>query len=120
MECKLRCVNFRRVGDPRRAFQPALRVTGISDDWHRSTMGVIVIGLGTPRSAGENFECTWELLGVPTTSLGAPATAGDMTQSARGMSWSAGGKSGSASNHSTAVCEKQYFLWETCWCTWKS
>ena len=37
-------------------------------------MGVIVISLGTPQSAGENFGCTWEHLGVPTTSLGAQAT----------------------------------------------
>ena len=49
-------------------------------------MGVIVIGLGTPWSAGENFGCTWEHrqhvwerqrqawehLGAPATSLGAP------------------------------------------------
>jgi len=27
-------------------------------------MGVIVIGLGTPRSAGENFGCAWERLGA--------------------------------------------------------
>jgi len=51
MEFKLRCVNFRGVSDLRRAFLPAFRVTRISDDWYRSTMGVIVIGLGTPRSA---------------------------------------------------------------------
>jgi len=37
-------------------------------------MGVIVTSLGTPWSAGENFRCTWEHLGVPATSLGAPAT----------------------------------------------
>jgi hypothetical protein len=37
-------------------------------------MGVIVIGLGTSRSAGENFGCTWEYLGVPATSPGAPVT----------------------------------------------
>jgi len=51
-------------------------------------MQVIVIGLGPPRSIGENFGCTWphlpqswvrrghswEHLGMPTTSLGAPAT----------------------------------------------
>ena len=74
MECNFRCVNFRRVSDPRRAFLPALRVTGISDDCYRSTMRVIVIGLGTSRSAGENFGCTWEHLGTPATSLGAPAT----------------------------------------------
>jgi len=74
VECNLRCVNFRRVSDPRRAFQPAFRVTGISDDCYRSTMGVIVIGLGTSRSARENFGCTWEHLGAPATSLGVPAT----------------------------------------------
>jgi len=37
-------------------------------------MGVIVTSLGAPRSAGENFRCTWEHLGVLLTSLGAPAT----------------------------------------------
>jgi len=37
-------------------------------------MGVIVISLGTPRSARENFWCTWEHLGVPGTSLGALTT----------------------------------------------
>jgi len=60
VECILRSVNFRGVSDPRRAFQPAMRVTGISDDWYRSTMEVIVISLGIRRSAGENFRCTWE------------------------------------------------------------
>jgi hypothetical protein len=34
---------------------------------------VIVISLGTPRSAGENFGCTWKHLGALATSLGAPA-----------------------------------------------
>jgi len=74
VECKLRCVNFRSVSDPRRAFQPAFRVTEICDDWYRSDMGVIMISLGTPRSAGENFGFTWVHLGAPATSLGAPAT----------------------------------------------
>jgi len=37
-------------------------------------MGVIVRGLGTPQSAGENFGCTWEHLGAPATRLGAPVT----------------------------------------------
>jgi hypothetical protein len=60
VECKLRSVNFRRVLDPRRAFWPALGVTGISDDGYRSTMGVIVISLGTPPSTTENFGCTLE------------------------------------------------------------
>ena len=60
MECNLRCVNFRRVSDPRRAFLPAFRVTGITADCYSCTMGVIVIGLGTSQSASENFGCTWE------------------------------------------------------------
>jgi len=60
VECKLRSINLRRVSYPRRAFQRALGVAGISDDWYWSTMGVIVIGLGTCQSAGENFGCTWE------------------------------------------------------------
>ena len=37
-------------------------------------MGVIVISLGAPRSAADNFGCTWEHLAGPATSLGAPAT----------------------------------------------
>jgi hypothetical protein len=43
--CKLRYVNFRRVSDPRRAFQLAFRVKGIFDNRYTSTMGVIVIYL---------------------------------------------------------------------------
>ena len=74
MECKLGCVNFRRLSDRRREFRPAIRVTEICDDRYRSTMGVIVISSGTPWSAGENFGCTWEHLGVPARSQGAPAT----------------------------------------------
>jgi hypothetical protein len=74
VECKLRCVNFRSISDPRRGFGPAFRVTEISDDWYRGTMRVIVISLGTPRSARENFGCTREHLEAPATSLGAPAT----------------------------------------------
>jgi hypothetical protein len=71
VECKLRCVNLRRVSDPRRAFLPLFRVPGISDDWYRSTMGVIVRSLRTPRSAGENFGCTLEHCAALVTSLGA-------------------------------------------------
>ena len=74
MECKLGYVNFRRVSDTRRAFRPAFRVTGTSDDCYSSILEVIVIGLGTPRSARENFGCTWEHLGALAASLGAPAT----------------------------------------------
>ena len=53
MECKLGCVNFRRVSDPRMGFLPAFRVTGISDDWYSGTMRGIVIRSGTARSAGD-------------------------------------------------------------------
>ena len=74
MECKLSRVNFRRVLDGRRAFRPAFKVTEIYVDYYRSTMGVIVISLATPRSARENFGFILKGLGVPATSLGAPAT----------------------------------------------
>jgi len=74
VECKLRCVNFRRESDPRRAFRLAFRVTEISDDCCTSTMGVIVRSLGTAWSARENIRCTWEHQGVQATSLGAPMT----------------------------------------------
>jgi len=37
-------------------------------------MEVIMTSLGTPRSAGENFGCTWGNLGAPATFLGEPAT----------------------------------------------
>jgi hypothetical protein len=74
VECKLRGVNFRRVSDPRTAFWPAFRVTGISGDRYRSTIGAIVRGLGTSQRAGKNISCTWEHQGALATSLGAPAT----------------------------------------------
>jgi len=71
VECKLRSVNFRRVSDPWRAFQLALGVTGISDDWNRSSMGVILISLGTHRSAGEKVgrtgECRLTNVGITST-----------------------------------------------------
>jgi len=60
MKCKHRSINFSKVSVPRRAFWLALGVTGISDDWYRSTMGVIGISLGTCCSTGENFRCIWE------------------------------------------------------------
>jgi len=50
VECKLRCVNFRRVSDRRRAFLLACRVTGSAQ-----------------RQA-------WKHLGAPATNVGAPAT----------------------------------------------
>ena len=53
MEFQLRCVKFRRESDPRTVFRLAYRVTGISDDCYRSTMGVIVISLRTTGSADD-------------------------------------------------------------------
>jgi len=53
VECKLRSVNFRREPDPRRAFRPAIGVTGISDDWYGSTMGAVVRSLGAPGTVAQ-------------------------------------------------------------------
>ena len=74
MECKLRSVNFRRELDSRRAFWPALRVTGMSDDWNRSTMGVFMIGLGIPGIAWECRQQAWEYPGTAVTILEVVAT----------------------------------------------
>ena len=70
MECKVRCINFRRVSDPRRAIRTAVGITETSDDWYRTTKGEMVICLGTPQRAGEIFGCAWELLEAPATSPG--------------------------------------------------
>jgi hypothetical protein len=134
VECIPRCANFRRVSDPRRAFRPAFRVTGISDDCYTCTRRVMVIGLRTPWSTGENFGCTLEHLGVPaislgatTTSLGAPGSTGVKSGYAGDKSWCASDRSGCACdnsgstlNHCRAVWEKQHLLRECCWCAWKS
>jgi hypothetical protein len=53
MECKLRSIKFRRVSDPRRAFRPAFGVTGISDDWYRSTIGAVMKSLGAPGTVAQ-------------------------------------------------------------------
>jgi hypothetical protein len=52
-------------------------VMGISDDWYSSTMGVIVISLGTCWSAGENFGCMWKC----------PQTNEDITNKLREIPW---------------------------------
>jgi len=57
VECKLKSIHITRVSDTRRAFWPNISVTGISDDWYRSTMGVIVISLGTRRIAEHKPGC---------------------------------------------------------------
>jgi len=68
-ECKLTNINFRRGSDPTGAFQPALRVTCISDDRYGSTMGVVGISLAARWSTGENIGSTWDFcltnVGIP-------------------------------------------------------
>jgi hypothetical protein len=59
-------------------------------------MGVIVISLGTPRSAGENIGCTWEHLEAPATSLGAPRIT--VEQSRKNIFF--GNAAGAPGNHS--------------------
>jgi len=117
VECKLRYVNFRRVSDCRRAFRPAFGVTGISDDWYKSTMGVTVIRLRTTQSAEENFGCAWEhlgaagiSLGAPKTSLEAPTTSLGAPMTSLGTSRSASDKPGSTSNHCKAVWKNDIFF----------
>ena len=80
MECKLRSVNFRRVSNPGRVFRPTFGITGISDDWYKSTMGVIVMSLRTHQCTRENFgalgstrerwQQVWEQLESQWSSLG--------------------------------------------------
>jgi hypothetical protein len=53
VECKLRCVNFRRVSDPRRAFLPAFRVTGSAGDKSGCANA-------QPGSTRERWRHTWE------------------------------------------------------------
>jgi len=51
---------------------------------------VIVVSLRTPRSAGENFGCTWQHLGARTTSLGSLGSANNLSGSANdnpGSTW---------------------------------
>jgi len=45
----------RRESDPRRAFQPAFGITGISDDWYGRTMGAIVKSLRAPGTVAQQM-----------------------------------------------------------------
>jgi hypothetical protein len=74
VECKLRSINFSRVLDSKRAFQPAFRVTGISDDMNSHSTEVIVISFGIPWNVAKNFVFIWKNLGVLATYLGALMT----------------------------------------------
>jgi hypothetical protein len=60
-----------RVSDRMTAFRPEFRATGISDYLYRSTMAVIVGGMGTSPCAGENIGCSLYHLLVRVTSLSA-------------------------------------------------
>ena len=81
MDCKLRCINVRSVSDTMRALRPVFGVTETCGYLYMSTVGVVVMSFGTPRSPGENFWCMSEILGALgrcqgelATTLGAPAT----------------------------------------------
>ena len=103
MEGKLRCVNFRRVIDHRKAFRPVVGITVISDNWYRSTTEVIVTSWTTPRSTGENVGCTREHMEVPAQSLvSLVTTIGELTTSLDTL--------GSTSNHCKADCENDIFF----------
>jgi len=110
VECKLRWVNFRRGSDHRTAFLLAIRVTGRTDDKHGSTSDNPGSAGDKPGSAGNK----------PGSAGDKPGSAGNKPGSAGNKPGSAGDISGSTLNHSKAAREKQYLLWECCWCTWKS
>jgi hypothetical protein len=74
VEYQLREVNIRIVTDARRAFQPAFRATGISDNMNSHSTEVIVISFGMPCNAAKNFVFIWENLGALATYLGALMT----------------------------------------------
>jgi len=63
VERKLRCVNFRRVSDPRMAFLPAFRATGSANDKPGSTWE-------RRRRVCEHLDSQWSSLGKTTSSLG--------------------------------------------------
>jgi len=62
VECKLRCVNFRRVLDPRRAFLPAFRVGGSADNNPRSADGKPASTFASPGWSWERMRHAWKLL----------------------------------------------------------
>ena len=109
MECKHGLVNLRRVSDPRSAFLPAFRVTGISDNWYKSTMGVIEIGLKRAWSAEQTCGRTWE-------DLGALATSRGVRVKSLGAPGNASEKCESTLNHDRAFWENQHLRWQCCWC----
>jgi len=66
-------------------------------------MVVIVTRLGTPQSAGENFQCTWEWLGAPARSLEVPVTSLGAPRITVDQSWNNiffGNAAGAPGNHS--------------------
>jgi hypothetical protein len=113
MECKCRWVNLRKISDLRRAFWPALEVTGISDDLYRRTIEMSVISVRPPLSTMNNIQSIREHLGALAPSLGGPGRTCDKLGSTCD-------KSESIANHSRAVWEIRHPLWECCWCTRQS
>jgi len=70
VECKLRCVNFRRVSDTRREFLPAVRVTGSADFKPGSTWERWGHTWERQQHAREHLESQQSSLGKTTSSLG--------------------------------------------------
>jgi hypothetical protein len=110
VECKLRCINFRRVSDTRRAFLLGFVVTGISDNCHSSTITVIAIDLGSPLSARGNFECIGVPLGVPATSQWAPTTSLEASGSTSNNSKQLGRHNIISRNSAGASANHRYYL----------
>jgi len=120
VECKLRCINFRRVSNARRALLLALRVTGISDYRYRSTKREKMIDLGIPQSAGEHFGSFYQHLQGPTASPRVQTTnPGVLTTSLQGPR-SPGDMSANPSNHSSEVWETEHLPLGCCRCAWNS
>jgi len=70
VECKPRCVNFRRVSDPRTGLLPAFRVTGTADDKPGSTSERWRQTWEHQRHVWEHLQSQWSSLGKTTSSLG--------------------------------------------------
>jgi hypothetical protein len=70
VECKLRCVNFKRVTDPRRALLPAYRITGSANNKPGSSWERRQQTLECWRQVWEHLESQWSRLGKTTSSLG--------------------------------------------------
>jgi hypothetical protein len=78
VECKLRCVNFRRVSDTRRAFLPGFRVTGSAGDKPGSADDKPGSAWEHRRQTEEHRRHVWEHLESQLSSLGKPSSLGTL------------------------------------------